>query len=219
MTSRETETSPATARAAEAAGLRSIAELTKALLDAIIRSSATNTHRGDSRSRCSRRGRASPTPRGRAGRPPTASRAWSSGTLPPPAGPPCSSGPGGSPSRTGSSRSGRAAAWRERPSAAPHANELLDDVFGYVRRAGEPPPETRLDDGVLVWERPVNRCEVLLVLQRALGRDLAGDIGFRSSTTGSCSTSRTRRTRAGTRPGGSGCSTRGRSRSGSRAAT
>jgi hypothetical protein len=65
------------------------------------------------------------------------------------------------------------------PAAAPLAAELLDGIFGYVRRPREPAPETRLDDGVLVWERPVNRCEVLLVLQRALGRPLAGEVPFR----------------------------------------
>jgi hypothetical protein len=65
------------------------------------------------------------------------------------------------------------------PGAAAYASDLLDGLLGYVKRAREAAPETRLDEGVLVWERPVNRCEVILVLQRALGRTLAGDIGFR----------------------------------------
>jgi hypothetical protein len=65
------------------------------------------------------------------------------------------------------------------PGAAARASELLDGIFGYVKRSREPDPETRLDDGVLVWERPVNRCEVLLVIQRALGRTLGGEIRFR----------------------------------------
>jgi hypothetical protein len=63
--------------------------------------------------------------------------------------------------------------------AATYAPELLDGIFGYVKRPRESAPETRFDDGVLVWERPVNRCEVLLVLQRALGRPLSGAIPFR----------------------------------------
>jgi hypothetical protein len=65
------------------------------------------------------------------------------------------------------------------PGAAAGASELLDGIFGYVKRSREPDPETRLDDGVLVWERPVNRCEMLLVIQRAFGRPLGGEIRFR----------------------------------------
>jgi hypothetical protein len=63
--------------------------------------------------------------------------------------------------------------------AADHVPELLDGIFGYVRRAREPVAETRLDGGAVLWERPVNRCEVLLVLERAFGRPLTGEIGFR----------------------------------------
>lgn len=62
---------------------------------------------------------------------------------------------------------------------AAYVAELLDGIFGFVRRAREPAPETRLDGGLVVWERPVSRCEVLLVVERSLGRPLAGEIRFR----------------------------------------
>lgn len=65
------------------------------------------------------------------------------------------------------------------PGAAVYAPEILDGIFGFVKRSREPEPETRLDDGVLIWERPVNRCEVLLVIERAFGRPLGGEIRFR----------------------------------------
>jgi hypothetical protein len=57
--------------------------------------------------------------------------------------------------------------------------ELLDGLLGHVARAREAPPPTRLEAGVLVWERPLHRCEVLVVLERCLGRPLRGEIPVR----------------------------------------
>lgn len=57
--------------------------------------------------------------------------------------------------------------------------ELLDGLLGHVKRAREAAPETRLEGGVLVWERPLHRCEVLVVLERCLGRGLRGEIPLR----------------------------------------
>jgi hypothetical protein len=62
--------------------------------------------------------------------------------------------------------------------AAELAAEALDALFAHVKRAREPAPQTRVDAGVLAWERPANRCELLLALARALGRPLAGEIRF-----------------------------------------
>jgi hypothetical protein len=175
MTTRETGT--ATARAAEAAGLRSIAELTKSLFDAVdpfvryepparLALSVFATRPRVAHAEGPRWSAADGVARVELGDP-------------------------GAPRTALLVRPGRLVVedgfvtlrtrcrFEGAASPAALASDLLDAILGYVPRAAETAPETRLEDGMLVWERPLNRCEVLLVLQRALGRELAGDVPFR----------------------------------------